>query len=263
MAFLQRLRQPRGDRPSEPRIWIPQQATRLGVIFLLVAAALVTARALLVPPTFGAEGHYRAAAIAEITAAPIRYAGRAACAECHDDVFGEHARGRHQTVACEACHGPSARHIESGGETRPIVPRGRDFCPACHGYNAARPTGFPQIDPIAHNPMTPCVNCHRPHEPVPPSVPGSCAACHGEIARVKAVSHHVTLACTRCHETDAVHRDTPRASRPTKPQSRAFCGECHASRAKSPPEIPRIDLATHGGSYLCWQCHYPHDPEVR
>jgi hypothetical protein len=41
-----------------------------------------------------------------------------------------------------------------------------------------------------------------------------------------------------------------------------FCGTCHARGADSPPEIPRIDLATHGGTYLCWQCHYPHHPEA-
>ncbi len=246
---------------SRPRR-VPQQVTRLVILFALCGAALVAARRALVPPTFGQTGHYRAAAVDQIVATPVKYAGRTACGECHDDVVARHGRGRHQTVACEACHGPGAAHVASGGEVKPLVPRGRAFCPRCHGYDAARPTGFPQIDPVAHNPIKPCVTCHQPHEPVPPNVPGSCAACHGEIARVKAISHHAALECTRCHETGAMHRDTPRASRPTKPQTREFCGGCHAADAKSPPEIPCIDLATHGGAYRCWQCHYPHDPEV-
>jgi ribosomal protein S27AE len=28
-----------------------------------------------------------------------------------------------------------------------------------------------------------------------------------------------------------------------------------------PPEIPRVEMRTHGERYLCWQCHYPHFPE--
>jgi ribosomal protein S27AE len=52
-----------------------------------------------------------------------------------------------------------------------------------------------------------------------------------------------------------------RAFLPKKPTSREFCGTCHSKEAKSPREIPRIDLTTHGGRYLCWQCHYPHFPE--
>ena len=45
--------------------------------------------------------------------------------------------------------------------------------------------------------------------------------------------------------------------------ARAFCGQCHAPDAKSDKEIPRVDMATHGERYVCWQCHYPHMPEVK
>ncbi|MBI2834404.1 MAG: hypothetical protein HYX76_08260 [Acidobacteria bacterium] len=241
---------------------LPQQVSRLLVLFAASGAVLLAARQYLVPPTFGSLGHYRAAAVDEIAARPIRYAGRDACGDCHGDVLVVHAGARHQTVACEACHGPAAAHVESGGEAKPRVPRDRSFCPRCHGYDPARPTGFPQIDPIAHNPLKPCFSCHDPHAPVPPNIPASCAACHGEIARVKAVSHHTGLACTECHVASDQHKDTPRLSRPSKPRAREFCGRCHAKDANSPKEIPRIDLATHGPRYLCWQCHYPHDPEV-
>lgn len=251
----------RGSGGKGPRM--PQQISRLLIVFVVALVALLVMRRLLIPKTFGEIGHYRAAAIGENAALPIKYAGRGACRECHDDIDTTHSRARHQTVACETCHGPAQAHISSGGEAKPIVPRERSFCSRCHGYDVARPTGFPQIDPAAHNPVKRCVTCHNPHEPVPPNVPASCSACHGEIARVKAVSPHTELACTRCHETDDVHKDTPRLSRPSKPQTREFCGGCHARDAKSPKEIPRVDLASHGRNYLCWQCHYPHDPEVR
>lgn len=254
----------RSSRPSprDPRRWVPQQVTHLSIPFVLAAAALVVARAVFVPPTFGDRGHYRAAAVDEVVAQPIQYAGREACADCHVDVADQHSRARHQTVACETCHGPAAAHAGDPSAQAPVVPRERRFCPRCHGYDPSRPTGFPQIDPVLHNPLKPCVECHQPHAPEPPILPSSCAACHGEIARVKVVSHHATLDCTQCHRTPDAHRDTPRLVGAEKPRTREFCGTCHAKDAASSKTIPRVDLATHGSRYLCWQCHYPHYPEV-
>jgi hypothetical protein len=109
--------------------------------------------------------------------------------------------------------------------------------------------------------MQQCVSCHNPHDPTPPRVPGPCSACHATIARTKSLSPHYSLDCETCHETPVEHKENPRAYLPKKPVEREFCGRCHAQDAPSPSEIPRIDLATHGGRYLCWQCHYPHNPE--
>jgi len=242
---------------------MPQQISRLLILFTLLILGLVVARHYLVPKTFGRLGHYRAAAVDAIVARNVKYVGREACASCHDDIVKIHSLARHQTVACEACHGPGAAHMEAPTEHKPPAPRKRGSCPLCHGYDPSRPTGFPQIDPVAHNPVKPCITCHNPHAPEPPQVPGECSACHGQIARTKAVSHHALLPCTRCHETSQQHKVTPRLSRPTKPRDRAFCGECHAKDARSPKEIPRIDMASHGKRYACWQCHYPHNPELR
>ncbi len=242
---------------------MPQQVTRLLTLFAVLAVVLVTGRHFLVPPTFGKLGHYRAAAVDAIAAQEVKYAGRQACVVCHEQEAAVHSRGHHQTVACEVCHGPGAAHVNSPGEVKPPAPRRREFCPVCHGYDSSRPTGFPQIDPVAHNPLQPCINCHQPHAPEPPHVPEQCSACHAEIARTKALSHHALLACTRCHETDKKHLVTPRLSLPQKPRTREFCAECHAREAKSSKEIPRIDLATHNPRYVCWQCHYPHFPELQ
>ena len=241
---------------------MPQQIKRLVIIFALLVAALIVARYFLVPPTFGKLGHYRAAAIDAVTAQPVRYAGQQVCADCHDDVTEVKDESRHRTVACEVCHGPAAVHADDPDAYQPPAPRQRGYCPLCHGYNPSRPTGFPQIDPVMHNPMKPCITCHDPHQPLTPHVPEECSACHGEIARTKAVSHHALLPCIRCHEADDEHKANPRRVRPTKPNTRAFCGECHAKGADSPKEIPRISLATHGNGDVCWQCHYPHHPEA-
>lgn len=258
---------------------MPQQVVRLGIVFALAGAALAGARSFLIPESFGRLGHYRAAALQTITARETKYAGREVCAACHSTVDERRLAGNHRGVACEVCHGPQATHVADPESVRPPAPRDRDFCALCHAYNPTRPTGFPQIDPVSHNSLTPCITCHDPHAPVPPRTPEQCGACHGQIARQKAFSRHVDLPCTTCHGVPDGHKISPRAVRPTKPTDQSFCGRCHALDAVPPKEIlspkgiptptgrvaareiPRVDIETHGGRYLCWQCHYPHYPE--
>ena len=242
---------------------MPQQVIRLALVFLMLGAALIAARTYLIPKTFGELGHYRAAAVDANASRPMVYAGREDCAVCHDQRAEQFSKARHQTLSCEVCHGAAAAHIESPSEHKPPAPRDRGYCPLCHGYNPSRPTGFPQIDPVSHNPGAPCIQCHDPHAPEPPRVPQECSACHAEIARTKTLSSHATLECTQCHQVNERHKVDPRASTPTKPAAREFCGQCHSSDAKAAPEIRRIDLSSHWPRYVCWQCHYSHYPEVR
>lgn len=241
---------------------MPQQVSRLLIVFAMGAAALVGARYYFVPETFGDLGHYRAAAVESLAVWPVKYAGHQECALCHSTIAAKRLESHHRGVACEVCHGPAAAHVAAPMDVTPPAPREREFCVRCHGYNPSRPTGFPQIDPLSHNFLTPCMECHDPHQPEPPVVPEECSACHGQIARQKAVSHHVSLGCTVCHETPQAHKTAPRTARPTKPMERAFCAACHARDAPSSPRIPRIDAASHGQEYRCWQCHYPHFPET-
>jgi hypothetical protein len=241
---------------------IPQQLIPLAFLLALAVAALVIMRLVLLPETFGEYGHYRALAVDDVAALDIAYAGHQACAECHDDVYELKQQSNHRGVACEACHGPAAAHIEAPDEYAPEVPRNREHCTLCHGYNPTRPTGFPQIIPELHNPRQPCMTCHQPHHPELPHAPEECAACHRQIVNEKAVSHHASLSCTTCHDLPAEHLVDPVMVRALKPSTREKCGQCHASNADSAPEIPRIELATHGEGYLCWECHYPHQPEA-
>ena len=240
---------------------MPQQVPRLAAVFIVAIAALIGARAVLIPDTFGDLGHYRAAAVDSIKAHPKKYAGHQECSLCHSPIAEKRVAANHRGVTCEVCHGPAAQHTTAPMDIKPSAPRERDLCPQCHEYNPSRPTGFPQIDPVAHNPMMPCITCHDPHAPEPPVVPEECSACHRQIASEKAVSHHTALPCTLCHQAPEEHKVSPRAIRPTKPVDRSFCGSCHAQDASSTPVIPQIDLQTHGEPYVCWQCHYPHHPE--
>jgi hypothetical protein len=241
----------------------PEQVKRLVVLFAILIGLLIVVRTILVPSDFGKYGHYRASSVDEIAALPLNYAGHEACLECHDDVVETKDAGYHKNVSCEVCHGPAALHIEDQEAVQLRFPRERGYCPLCHEYLPSRPTGFPQIVAASHNPLKACINCHDPHNPVPPETPKECEACHASIARTKSLSHHVNVPCTRCHDAPDEHKIRPREVRPGKPASREFCGGCHGENADSPRGIPRVDITTHGGNYVCWQCHYPHLPEAK
>jgi len=248
---------------SPVRRRIPDQLIRLGVAFGVLVAAVLLVRAYVVPDSMKSASANWARAAEKERERPIHYAGATICKECHDGEAEAKQTGNHRDLSCETCHGPAAAHVEAPDETTPMVPRDRSFCPICHAYDPSRPTGFPQINPASHNPLRPCISCHDPHAPVPPQTPHDCGACHSQIARTKATSAHALLECVVCHQTPEEHLNNPRAALPSVPASREFCGRCHAPGASERPEAPRIDLASHGEKYLCWQCHYPHLPEGR
>lgn len=239
---------------------MPEAALRILVVLVIFAAGvLIVHRA--IPPAYTDHDLQIAATIEREGAKQIHYAGETSCTNCHLETHDVKKAGYHRNLACETCHGPGIAHTENPIEVKPPAPRDRQFCPTCHAYNSSRPMSFPQINAITHNPLQACIACHQPHDPKPPTVPGECRACHGGIDRTKAVSHHALLECTRCHTTPEQHKVTPLVVKASKPSTREFCGECHANGSKI-PEAPKVDIATHGEKYLCWQCHYPHMPEV-
>jgi len=239
---------------------LPDQLARVLFVFLLLGVVLLVVRSNLPPYIKDTSIHIKSTMDREI-ARPIRYAGSAPCADCHEE-YNQKKTGYHRTLSCETCHGPAKNHAANPTETKPNAPRKREFCTLCHQYDPSRPTGFPQINPVAHNPLKPCISCHNPHDPKPPTPPGECEACHAEIARTKAVSPHVLLNCTTCHTVPDQHKIAPRASLASIPAEREFCGKCHG-KASTYAGTPKIDMDTHGAKYLCWQCHYPHMPEVK
>lgn len=242
---------------------VPRQLIPLAILFAAALVVLLAARYVLVPETFGDQGHYRAAAIGEVAGQEMVYAGYQVCGDCHDDIMATKQESNHAGLSCEVCHGPAAVHANAPDEVLPDIPRGRTACPICHNYNPSRPSGFPQVIEARHNPGKACVTCHNPHAPTLPHAPEDCSACHREISSRKATSSHAELACTTCHAVPPDHWVNPRASVAAKPLVRQVCGACHDRGSDSPAHIPRIDIATHGDRYLCWDCHYPHSPEAR
>ncbi len=128
------------------------------LVFLVVRAALI-------PPGFGALGHYRPGAIDDNRDRRLSFAGRAACEECHSDVVEARKGGKHAGVGCEACHGPLAGHASDPSAEKPALPDPKQLCLTCHLANIARPKSFPQVEPKEHGDGGPCAGCHKPHHP--------------------------------------------------------------------------------------------------
>jgi hypothetical protein len=239
---------------------LPDPFVRIAILFIVVVGGFLAARTFL-PSSFTNQPQHVLATIKRETERPVKYAGSIPCADCHEEATLKRT-GYHRNLACETCHGAAKSHAEDPASSKPVAPRQRDFCVLCHQYDASRPTGFPQINPVAHNPMKPCVSCHNPHDPKPPSTPQECQACHAQIARTKAISPHALLECTTCHTVQPDHKVSPRTSQASVPDRREFCGKCHGKASKE-VGMPKVDLAAHWEKYLCWQCHYPHMPEVK
>jgi len=135
---------------------------------LVVLAALgifLIVRALVIPKAFGQYGHYRPAALDDVRAHPIAFAGQGTCVMCHEDEGKARAAGAHAHVACEACHGPLAKHADDPVANVPQLPDVANLCRRCHEKDAAKPAGFPQVATVEHSGGAKCDECHQPHNP--------------------------------------------------------------------------------------------------
>jgi hypothetical protein len=138
---------------------------RLAALFLFGLMAFLVVRALMMPVGFGVFGHYRAGALDDNRTRPVRYAGQAACLDCHADAAEARAGGGHARVSCESCHGPLAGHAAEPDTTAARRPDPRLTCLRCHSSNPARPRRQPQIVVKDHAEEGPCTACHQPHRP--------------------------------------------------------------------------------------------------
>ena len=137
---------------------------RFAFLFVIAFVAFLIIRHYVVPRSFGQYGHYRGAAIAEIAARPVHFAGHETCETCHADVLQSKVSGKHANVNCEACHGALAKHAEDPSVLPPKLDTAV-LCIRCHSASAARPKGFPQVDADQHSGGVPCETCHKPHSP--------------------------------------------------------------------------------------------------
>ena len=140
---------------------------RVAAVCLVGVAGFAVARSLYVPKSFGQYGHYRGDAIAEVAALPLIHAGHQTCETCHPDVLEKKKAGKHAGVACEACHGPQAKHAQADdpSSAKPPRPNPGVLCVRCHEASAAKPKWFKQVVPLAHSGGVGCGDCHQAHSP--------------------------------------------------------------------------------------------------
>lgn len=249
---------------------------------LVVGAALVI-RPWLVPETFGEFGFYRTAALDEEKSRLPRHAGRAACAECHEDIAAIHAKDAHASVECESCHGPGWKHIANPDVALPR-PNAKENCLTCHRLLDARFGSFPQVDWQKHfrfvgvgDPAIVCTRCHSPHEPLymdhdlrtarlhplvhdcgechigrtdaslikPATHPAifQCDYCHADLVKSFKQGAHTKLPCKACH---LFIRETSFSGRIVRNANPRFCLLCHRkAEFKSASGPPTIDWPSH------------------
>jgi hypothetical protein len=145
---------------------MPPQIKRLLPLFAAFIGLFLLVRHFLVPESFGEYGFYRGNSLGENAAKLPHYAGKAACAECHDDMAAFLASDVHSGLSCEVCHGPGIDHANYADSIGIDKPKGREFCGLCHSLNPARKKGVVvTVDLSDHNVEYDCIGCHNPHKP--------------------------------------------------------------------------------------------------
>ena len=138
---------------------------RPAAILIVALGVFLVVRAAVIPKNFGEYGHYRPGALDLVRSHPIGYAGQETCVMCHEDEAKLRASVIHAHVACEACHGPLAKHADDPSSLTPKLPVVAALCRRCHEKDAAKPKGFPQVVTAEHSGGAACDSCHQPHSP--------------------------------------------------------------------------------------------------
>jgi hypothetical protein len=138
---------------------------RLAVVMVIALVVFLSVRAAVVPRSFGQYGHYRGAALSEVSSRIPAFAGHDVCEGCHGDIADVKKQGKHIVVPCEACHGALARHAEDPTSIAPVKLNAAVLCARCHEANSAKPKAFPQVVTADHSGGADCTACHQPHRP--------------------------------------------------------------------------------------------------
>jgi predicted nucleic-acid-binding Zn-ribbon protein len=145
---------------------------------IVMAGGGLGVKQLLIPESFGRYGHYRADAIKEAAAIPIRHGTNASCFSCHPFEAKIHRAGLHKTISCEFCHGPYADHVTNGKVAGKLpVKTGRDIttlCLRCHNTEirarskkVIKTVALPDHLKVQHVKTThTCNQCHHVHAPL-------------------------------------------------------------------------------------------------
>jgi len=183
-------------------------------------------------------------------------------ADAGQSCFGCHATGYFVSakkyvepgVACEACHGPGRKHIDSGGAQGTIVNparlvphRNRMVCGQCHSLGK---------DPSGRHPF-PVMGEGGPFQPGDDLALGFVdsrpivSTKGGEYSTfIRSPKPYSDQLCTDCHEP---HGGSGNPSMLIDSTS-ALCLRCHGDPLS---DVARVDEESHWGAHrhTCWSCH--------
>ena len=221
---------------------------------ITLAAAL-----LFLPGSLAAQANQNA----PVSAAPT-YVGSEACQVCHEDIYKAFLKSPHEVVqtdkkrgfennACESCHGPASKHVESvsAADIRqpaklPAAEADR-ICLTCHQNQR---THVGRINGSHSKNEVSCVSCHTIHKNGP----------NGLVARTPAAINQL---CATCHHDIWAKFQLPYAHRLT--QEAMSCVDCHNPHGTAFPHMMQTFRSNDPG---CFNCHgdkagpyvYPHAP---
>jgi DmsE family decaheme c-type cytochrome len=182
------------------------------------------------------------------------------CATCHAAYVQSHRTDIHRKQACEACHGPASKHLETRG-TRPGTllnfktmppPNQNEICLNCHEQHVKDQFVAQKwrVSTHAHG-ATACTACHRNHYTVPAGTPAT------------QVGAEAPQAPAPAQIGDAQVRATYQALGVPTAQA---CYKCHYDFSGAPPQAAKIPNMLVPGPhqvdgphhFKCTTCHDPH-----
>lgn len=181
----------------------------------------------------------------------VTYVGSEMCQVCHEDIYKAFQQNPHHAVemdkrrgfenrACESCHGPASKHVESVSaadirQPAKLAPAQADrICLRCHQN---QPTHVGRINSSHAKNQVSCIACHPVHKNGP----------HGMVARTQTA---VNQLCAGCHTTEWAAFQRPYRHR--LPEGAMSCVDCHNPHGSFLPHMMQASRANEPG---CFNCH--------
>ena len=250
---------------------------RVPTVTLSVRATCLAVAALLTLVTAGGAQDQAGAPAAQTSAKPAEYIGSEMCASCHEDISKAFAKNPHhvvetdkkrgfETKACESCHGPASKHMESMSAAdirNPLKMKPAEADRLCLTCHLNQPTHAGRINSSHARNDVSCVACHSIHKNGPnglvarkaADVNAQCAGCHADVwaSFQRPYKHRLpegAMSCVDCHNP---HGNSTARTVQSSIGNEPGCIKCHGDM-RGPFTFEHAPVRLEG----CTACHMPH-----